>query len=602
VVAPRAEVALALHLHCYQPPREEPATGRVPRQPSAAPFHDWNERVAAECYRPNAFARIIGEDGRVVAIVNNYQHVSFNVGPTLLSWLEVHEPATYGRIIAADRTHHNALAQAYNHMILPLANERDVRTQVRWGQADFRHRFGREPEGMWLPETAVNDDVLRVLCEEGVRFTILGPDQVVADAIDTRVPYRWVHPAGDGRGIDIVVYDGPLSQAVAFDPDAVTSEELVARALAAAPDGGLVCVAADGETFGHHRKWVDRALAYALTVEAPRRGIRVTSVAEYLRTHRPEREVEIRESAWSCAHGVGRWSRDCGCSTGGGPDEQQAWRGPLRAVLDLARDFGVEVFERRGAEVFADPWAARDAYVDVVIGRTTLDEFAAAHVTGDRTEALILLEAQHQALLMYTSCGWFFHDLAGIETIQVLRHAHRQLELLAGLGEPVPTERVLAELAHGRSNDPEEGDGRQVWMTHVEPAAARIRRDELEAAATARANDIAAHAAGDVEPHLAELRALVEAGGTIPRGLWRAVDDAGQRRVDAAVARAVAERDGPSAETAVAVIAEARVLSAAVDVEPAQEAVYELLVGGATALVPLGEALGLAVDELGPPR
>ena len=380
-------------------------------------------------------------------------------------------------------------------MILPLASERDARTQVRWGLADFRHRFGSEPPGMWLPETAVNEDVLRILAEEGVGFTVLAPSQAaavrplldraspgpavvpnrewqeIADdrRLDTRVAYRWLHPANDGRGVDVVFYDGGLSHAMAFE--SVPSEVLVNRALeAGGRRGGLVTVALDGETFGHHQKWADRALAYALTAEAPRRGLEVTNVASWLRRNRPVHEARVQESAWSCAHGVGRWALDCGCSTGGAPGSNQRWRAPLREALDLLRDFGVEVFERRGAELFAggDPWAARDAYIDVLIGAETRESFAERYVTGDWVEAFSLLEAQRNALLMYTSCGWFFHDLAGLETLQVLRYAARVIDLLAEVGEEPPTSDFLDVLAQAQSF--EEGDGRRVWAVHVEPA------------------------------------------------------------------------------------------------------------------------------------
>jgi alpha-amylase/alpha-mannosidase (GH57 family) len=500
--------SLCVHAHFYQPPRENPWTEEVPREPSAGAFHDWNTRIAAESYRPNAFARILDREGRVLGIVNNYQSLSFNVGPTLMSWLERHQPDIYDRIRGAHAASGGAIAQAWNHMILPLASERDVRTQIRWGLADFRHRFGVEATGMWLPETAVNPDVLRILAEEGVGFTILAPSQVSAfrplagaaspgpaavpnrewqkisggRRLDTRMPYRWLHPSGDGPGVDLVVYDGGLSHALAFEP--VSSETLVDRAAATSVRrGGLVTIALDGETFGHHHKWADRTLAYALTAEAPRRHLEVTNVSGWLRRHRPVHEAQVRESAWSCAHGVGRWFTDCGCSTGGSPGSNQRWRAPLREALDQLRDFGVEVFERRGGGggggrgLFAgdDPWAARDAYVDVLIGAQTREQFATRYVTGDPVEAFTLLEAQRNAMLMYTSCGWFFHDLAGLETVQVLRYAARVLDLLTELGEAPPEDAFLDTLARAQSHD--QGDGRAVWSVHVIPArvdAARV--------------------------------------------------------------------------------------------------------------------------------
>ena len=470
-----SDVHLVVHGHFYQPPRENPWTETVPVEPSAAPFHDWNERITVECYRPNAYARVVDDFGRVVSIVNNYAHLSFNAGPTLLSWLESHHPDVLARMVEADQRHRSAIAQAYSHMILPLADDRDARTQVRWGLADFEHRFGRPAEGIWLPETAVNDAVLRILAEEGVRFTILAPGQAAGE-IDTRRTYRWVCPDDPDLGVDIVFYDGGLSHDVAFG-GATSSQALVQRARYAAPDGGLVCVATDGETFGHHQRWADRALAYAFEVEAPRAGIRLDTVRSYLDAHPPEETVGVKESAWSCAHGVERWRSDCGCSTGGVPGWNQRWRGPLREALDLLRDRNREVFADRGAQVLRDPWAARDAYIDVILGRTSAEEFRDAHVTGDAVEAMTLLEGQRNAMLMYTSCGWFFNDLAGIETVQVMRYAARVLDLLVELGVAAPTEEFLERLAKAESNDPEEGNGRDIWERHVVPArvdAARV--------------------------------------------------------------------------------------------------------------------------------
>jgi alpha-amylase/alpha-mannosidase (GH57 family) len=503
-----------VHAHFYQPPRENPWTEEVPREPSAAPFHDWNARISAESYRPNAFARIFDGDGRVLAIINNYEELSFNIGPTLMSWLERHQPDVYGRIREAEAGG-GAIAQAWNHMILPLANERDVRTQIRWGLADFRHRFGREAPrgdggcptdnggvsrqgiGMWLPETAVNPDVLAILAEEGVAFTVLAPGQVAAirplagrtsrslaavpnkewteidgdHPIDTRVAYRYVHPRRKDLGVDLVVYHGGLSHALAFE--AVTSEALVDRAAASGGRrGGLVAIALDGETFGHHHKWADRALAYALTAEAPRRGLEVTNLVAWLERNPPLYEAQVHESAWSCAHGVGRWSADCGCSTGGPAGADQRWRAPLRAALDGLRETGIEVFERRGPALFTggDPWAARDAYVDVLIGAISREDFAARWVApgADPVLAFTLLEAQRNAMLMYTSCGWFFYDLAGLETVQVLRYAARVCDLLVEAGEPSPEPALLGALREARSF--EHGDGRRIWGAQVGPA------------------------------------------------------------------------------------------------------------------------------------
>ncbi|MGQ0617151.1 MAG: DUF3536 domain-containing protein [Acidimicrobiia bacterium] len=483
-------VRLVVHGHFYQPPRENPWTDEVPVEPSAAPFHDWNERVCTESYRPNGWARVIDDRGLVTDIVDNYEFLSFDVGPTLLSWLEVHAPDVYSRMREADAVGGGAMAQAYNHMILPLANGRDLRTQVRWGLADFAHRFGRRAEGMWLPEAAVDDDVLAVLADEGVRFTILAPGQAArsrplgsgldwdalgGDAVVGGRPYRWYHPAGDGRCVDIVFYDGAISHDLAFGLSGLSSQDLVRRVLDAGADGSPVCVATDGETFGHHHKWADRALAYAFTYEAGANGVEVVNAATLVRDTGATHEVQVRRSSWSCEHSVGRWERDCGCSTGGEPGWDQAWRSPLRAALDVVRDHGISVFERRGAEVLLDPWAARDAYVDVVLGRAGTDEFLATHGRGGigrdaRVVALALLEAQRQAMSMYTSCGWFFNDLAGIETVQVLRYAARTIDLLDEIGEADGLlDRFATVLAQAHSNDRAEGSGTDIWHRHVEP-------------------------------------------------------------------------------------------------------------------------------------
>lgn len=492
---PEGTVRLVVHGHFYQPPRENPWTEEVPVEPSAAPSHDWNERITGECYRPNGWARVVDDHGRVRSVVNNYRHLSFNVGPTLLSWLEAHHPDVAARIVDGDRDHAGGggIAQAYNHMILPLANDRDVRTQVRWGLADFAHRFGRPAAALWLPETAVNDAVLAVLVEEGVGAVILAPGQAAAvrplDAgadtpwtdvdggtIASGVPHRWRHP--DGGELSLVFYDGPLSHDLAFALSGLTSQALIGRVRDAAADGTPVVVATDGETFGHHHRYADRSLAYAFTHEAPANDVRVLTLATLLEEVPATHEARVHESAWSCAHGVGRWKADCGCSTGGEPGWNQAWRAPLRAALDLLRDHGNEVFERRGTDAFVEPWAARDAYIDVLLGATTTDDFVA--VWGrpgvDPVEALTLLEAQRQALLMYTSCGWFFNDLAGIETVQVLRYAARLLDLFDELGEPGPIDRFLEVLGTARSNRPEEGSGVDLWSRHVLPSRVDDRR------------------------------------------------------------------------------------------------------------------------------
>lgn len=490
---------VCVHGHFYQPPRENPWLDAIEPQPSAHPYPDWNARITAECYRPNAWARIVDHEGRIVQVVDNYARMSFNVGPTLLAWLEREAPDVHRALVAADAAsvarfgHGSAMAQAYNHMIMPLASPRDRRTQVRWGVADFRHRFGRAPEGMWLPECAVDTASLEALAAEGIAFTVLAPHQAarvrlpggpwheVRDAsVDPGRAYRCKLPSG--RSIDLFFYDGPASRAIAFEHLLADGGALAARILArdGAPDAPLRHVATDGESYGHHHRYGDMALAWALeTIDRGERpGVELVNYAA-ARARAPARwEVEIVEdSSWSCAHGVARWRDDCGCNSGGHPGWKQAWRRPLRDALDWLRDRAADVFERAGAAVLRDPWEARDAYVAVVLDRRdeAVDAFLAAHgapgldVAG-RQRALDLLELQRHAMLMYTSCGWFFDDLSGIETIQILQYAARACELLERVGDETVEPELVDRLAAARSNLERHGDGRAVWATMVTPS------------------------------------------------------------------------------------------------------------------------------------
>ena len=460
--------ALVIHGHFYQPPRENPETGEIEAQPGAAPFHDWNERIHAECYAPN---------------INNYPKISFNFGPTLLSWLESHHRDTYLKILEADKVsaasrggHGNAIAQAYGHAILPLCNERDRLTQVVWGLADFRFRFRREAEAIWLPETAANDDVLALLIEQGMRYVILSPDQAKGK-VDSAKPYLFRHPDGSPRSLAVFFYNGPLARAIAFEKALTSSRGLVDRFIRAAHEApGLVNVATDGETYGHHFKFGDLCLAHALDVEAKQAGFWITNYGEYLDRHPPSLEVEIDNgpegegSSWSCAHGVGRWTRDCGCQTGGEPGCNQSWRGPLRVALNFLRDDTGAKFESVGRELLRDPWAARNDYIDVMLDpRNARERFLTRHAIrslSDVEENRVwqLLEMQHSALLMFTSCGWFFSDLAGIETVQVMRYAARVIYLQRQLGLEPPQKRFLELMAEAKSNNPEKGTGADIFL------------------------------------------------------------------------------------------------------------------------------------------
>ena len=480
---------LTVHGHFYQPPRENPWTGAIDAQPSAEPFHDWNERVHAESYKPNTAAPI-SVDGRDV-VVNNFERMSFNVGPTLLQWMETADPETYARILDADRAslerlgHGNAIAQSYHHTILPLSPLRDVRTQVRWGLADFRHRFDREAEGMWLSETATNNDVLDVLIEEGVRFTILAPWQGRAwrepgshwvdaqrEPIETRLPHLYRHRDGSGRSIVLFFYDADIARQIAFEKAASSAELFVALFESRAAEGGLVHAATDGETYGHHHRFSELGLAYALFVETERRGLEVTNYGAFLDGADVTREVALVEgagSSWSCVHGVGRWMADCGCSTGGEEGWNQRWREPLRTALDLVKRSADEAFDRLGWELFDDPWAARDAYIDVVAGAADLGSFLAERASRRAGSELaskmeLLLELQRNAMSIYTSCGWFFNDLAGIETVQILRYAARTIDLLEELAQPTPEAAFLKKLAEAKSNDPAKGTGAEIYL------------------------------------------------------------------------------------------------------------------------------------------
>ena len=486
--------ALIIHGHFYQPPRENPRTGEIERQESAAPYHDWNERVHAECYGPNAFAWVGGDTQE--RVVNNYAKISFNFGPTLMSWLEKHAPRTYQRILDADAEsirnhsgHGNAIAQAYGHAILPLLNSRDRLTHIVWGLADFRFRFGRDAEAIWLPETACNDDVLDLLIEQGMRYVILSPQQarrvrplnntdwidVTAGRVDSTQPYRFSHRDGSGRSLAVFFYNGPLARAIAFERALTSSKELVEKFISVAQTGPLVTVATDGETYGHHFKFGDLCLAHALEVEVPQSGFEVTNYGEYLDSHEPLHEVEIdngpldQGTSWSCTHGVGRWSYDCGCQTGGETGWKQFWRQPLRAALEFLRADTDERFEKEGGQLLIDPWGARNAYIQLMINGLYADEFLNQQCrTGlsndDRARALKLLEIQRNSLLMFTSCGWFFSDLAGIETLQVLRYAARVIELQSQMGfEPART-RFLQILAQAHSNVAEKGSGADIFL------------------------------------------------------------------------------------------------------------------------------------------
>ena len=472
--------SIVIHGHFYQPPREDPWLNQVAAEPSAAPYHDWNERIERESYRAVVAARVYAPDGRIAQIVNTLASISFNFGATLLEWLEREAPATYAAVLEADRASHarhaghgNAIAMPYHHVIMPLASRRDKVTEVRWGIADFRRRFGRDPEGMWLPETAVDPETLDVLAAEGIAFTILAPHQVEqAPADGSAGRYR----TSGGRAIALCVYDGAISHDVAFGPLLKDAAAWAERLLAPGKRGSerrLVAVATDGETYGHHHKFGEVALAWVLRDLERRRDVRVENFAAFLARHRAEQEVKlVAPTSWSCVHGVERWRADCGCRMAPERPTQQRWRAPLREALDWLAGQLHARFEREGGALFDDPWAVRDAYGTVVGGASAgLAQFVAQRLRpgADRAaeqRARELLELERNALRMFTSCGWFFDDVAGIETIQILRYAARAIEL-AGADAPRLEGGVLERLARAQSNEPGEGNGRDVYLHHV---------------------------------------------------------------------------------------------------------------------------------------
>jgi len=494
------EHCICIHAHFYQPPRENPWLEAVERQESAYPYHDWNERITAECYAPNGASRILDEQGYIRQIVNNYSRISLNFGPTLLKWMEDNSPETYQCILASDQEsqarfseHGSALAQAYNHIILPLANSRDKLTQTIWGLRDFEHRFGRPPEGMWLPEAAVDMESLEMLAEQGIKFTILAPHQagrvrkiggrswkdVSGGRIDPTRAYLAKLPSG--RRINLFFYDGPISRAVAFEQLLNSGEQFANRLKSGFSDRRdwpqLMHIATDGETYGHHHRHGDMALSYALDRIESDRGLRLTNYGEFLEANPPTHEVQIIENtSWSCAHGVERWRSDCGCNSGRAGWNQQ-WRGPLRAALDYLRDCVAGLFERQAGEMLKDPWAARNDYIDVVLDRSpdSLWLFFEKHSRhqlkpAETTAALKLLEMQRHAMLMYTSCGWFFDELSGIETVQVLQYAGRVIQLARETGGVDLEPEFVQQLALARSNLPGLGDGAHIYHRWVKPA------------------------------------------------------------------------------------------------------------------------------------
>jgi alpha-amylase/alpha-mannosidase (GH57 family) len=497
---------VCIHGHFYQPPRENPWLEAIELQDSAYPYHDWNERIQAECYAPNGASRILTPDGRIAKIVNNYGRISFNFGPTLLSWLKTAAPDTHRAITDGDKQsceafggHGSAMAQAYSHMIMPLANSRDKLTQVIWGIRDFESRFGRAPEGMWLPETAVDLETLRIMAQQGIRFTILSPAQaarvrritarqwndVSGGRIDPTMAYRL--RLAPNRAIAIFFYDGPISHAVAFEGLLDNGEKFAERLAGAFSDQRawpeLMHIATDGESYGHHHHHGEMALTYALESLQSKDLAQIANYGKYLAEHPPTHEVEIFENtSWSCVHGVERWRSNCGCNSGRAGWNQE-WRGPLRAALDALRDKLAERYEQAASGLLKDPWGARNDYIDVLLDRSEQNvcRFLRSHSSRELTKeeasrVLKLLELERHAMLMYTSCGWFFDEISGIETVQVIEYAGRAIQLAKDFWDDDLEGPFLEALSSAKSNLPEHGDGKQIYEKWVKPATVTLEK------------------------------------------------------------------------------------------------------------------------------
>ncbi len=492
--------SLCIHGHFYQPPREDPWLGRILVEPSAAPMRHWNERIVKESYAPLAWARRLAGDGKIFDIVNCYEWISFNVGPTLMHWLERHAPESYNRILEADAAsldrwgHGNAMAQVYHHVIMPLASPLDKELETAWAVADFTARFKRAPEGMWLAECAVDLPSLEVLANYGIRFVSLAPRQARAvigrdgseipvdeGSLDIRKPYRVDLPSG--RSMTVIFYHGGLSQAVAFEGLLRDGERFWTRLRDAAYASGgtgpeLLTVSTDGETYGHHFPFGEMALAYVLAQgREGRDDLRLTNFASYIAANPPMERVLLHEpSSWSCVHGVERWRSNCGCTDGGHPDWNQQWRGPLRRALNDAKKNLDEHFFKAGAACFKDPKAALLGYGLVLAEPDRADEFMALHGKGGPAEAekgWRLLAMQEQALAAYASCAWFFDEISRLEPVNSMTFMWRALELAGqtGMGEEAHAEKehFAALLEEAASNKPEEGSGRDILTRRVFP-------------------------------------------------------------------------------------------------------------------------------------
>lgn len=496
---------LCIHGHFYQPPRENPWLNEVEMQDSAYPFHDWNERITAECYARNAASRILDRHGVIKKIVNNYASISFNFGPTLLDWMQKRSGDVYQAILDADKEsmnyfngHGSAIAQVYNHVIMPLANERDKETQVIWGIEDFKNRFGRMPEGMWCGETAVDTPTLEVLAKHGIKFTILSPYQ--AKAFRKAADEEWINVEGgkidpkqsyicrlpSGNTINLFFYDAPVSQAVAFEGLLNKGEKFAERLIStyAGDHPQLMHIATDGETYGHHHRFGEMALSYALHHIREKNLARITIYGEFLELHPPELEVQIIENtSWSCAHGVERWRSNCGCSTGTNENWNQEWRTPLRESFDRIREKLIPVYEERMENFTDNPRQVRNNYIIVLLNRssTNINKFISENTNKElfheeKVEFLKLLEMQYHAVIMYTSCGWFFDEVTGLESMQDILYAARAIQLAREITGDDWEDEIISQLEKARSNIPKMKNAGEAYKNYVKPAIVDMRR------------------------------------------------------------------------------------------------------------------------------
>ncbi len=490
---------LIIHAHFYQPPREDPWFSQVLLEDSAYPYHDWNERITEECYRPNSLIPIVDPENYVVDVINNYSWISFNVGPTLLKWLEVRAPDVYEAMVEADYVsrkrfsgHGSAIAQIYNHMIMPLARREDKCLATYWGVEVFREAFKRPPEGMWLPETAVDDESLDVLAELGIKFTVLAPHQaskvralggewvdVSNGRLDSRKPY--LYRTSSGRTITIFFYDARLSHGVAFGDLLSNGDTLAASLLNAFSSNDeveLVTIATDGETYGHHKRHGHLALAYAIRTLNKRNDVRITNFGEFLERNPPTHEVKVVEkSSWSCPHGVERWRSNCGCRVDPSRSWSQEWRTPLREAVDWLGSETRKIYLSKASELINNPVNALMGYVtvmgkpeDIVDGY--LKKFSNAEMSQDvKVRSLKLLEMMRHSLLMYASDGWFFDDISNIESVQVMRHAARAIELASEFVSEDLESAFLEYLAKASSNVAELKNGENIYRLLVKSAS-----------------------------------------------------------------------------------------------------------------------------------